>query len=55
LTNKLTQLQASIFDLNLKISTAQTEKAYTEDERKQLLIKIEGYNSEVKRLRGIEK
>jgi hypothetical protein len=44
LTGKLSQLQASIFDLNLKINTSQTERAYAEDERRQLLAKLDSYN-----------
>ena len=31
LSGRLSQLQASVFDLNLKIATSQTEKAYAED------------------------
>jgi hypothetical protein len=44
LTGKLSHMQASIFDLNLKISTSQTERAYAEDERRQLLAKLDTYN-----------
>jgi len=55
LSGKLSQQQASIFDLNLKINTSQTEKAYAEDERRQLVSKVEILNAELKRLKQNER
>lgn len=55
LTGRLSQLQASIFDLNLKINTSQTEKAYAEDERRQLVGKLEAVNIELKRYKQYER
>jgi|JI61114BRNA_FD_contig_81_1367117_length_1647_multi_2_in_0_out_0_2 chromosome segregation ATPase len=55
LAGRLSQTQASIFDLNLKINTSQTEKAYAEDERRQLIGKLEVVNIELKRYKQNER